>query len=155
MYKVFSSLNQFTMNETVPSKSPNMRSLHSLASRTGSAVIKGDRPLRTVPWILTVCLLLACIAPAQAQVLATQRAGFGLPANQVPAPNTPGGGVVVGGFFYATDAVNGFRHYLPSDPTNPDPVNSGILTFDNNGDSMSMGGAAGVHPVLQDGPGCV
>ena len=87
-------------------------------------------------------ILLSCFVPSYGQVLATQRAGFGLPANQVAAPNTPGGGVVVGSFFYATDQVNGFRHYLPADPTNPDPVNTGILYFDNsiNG-GMNVGGA--------------
>ena len=97
-----------------------------------------------------ISLLLACLAPAQTQVLSTQRAGFNLPAGQVPAPNTPGGGVVVGSFFYATDQVNGFRHYLPADPTNPDPINSGILTFDNNlNDGMSLGGAAVCIPFCK------
>ena len=100
---------------------------------------------------LTTILLLLCLASAQGQVLANQRAGFGLPANQVAAPNNPGGGVVVGSFFYATDAVNGFRHYLPADPTNPDPVNSGILYFDNNSDSMSLGGAAVCIPFCKTG----
>jgi hypothetical protein len=151
MYKVFSSLNQFTMNETVLRKSPNMRSLHTAATRTGSAVIKGNRSLKKVRWFMIVGLLLACVVSAQAQVLATQRSGFGLPANQVAAPNTPGGGVVVGSFFYASDAVNGFRHYLPADLTNPDPVNSGILVFDNNGDSMSLGGAAVCIPFCKTG----
>ncbi|HYL92990.1 MAG TPA: hypothetical protein VEW69_07515 [Alphaproteobacteria bacterium] len=100
---------------------------------------------------LFVTVLLVCLVPAQGQVLATQRAGFGLPAGQVAAPNTPGGGVVVGSFFYATDQVNGFRHYLPADPTNPDPVNSGILVFDNNSDSMSLGGGAVCIPFCKTG----
>src|SRR5215467_13054892 len=99
-----------------------------------------NRIKKALPWVLAG-LLLACFVPVQAQVLATQRAGFGLPAKQVAAPNTPGGGVVVGSFFYATDQVNGFRHYLPADPTNPDPVNSGILKFDNASDGFSVGGA--------------
>jgi len=96
-------------------------------------------------------MLFASLSAASAQIVATQRAGFGLPANQVAAPNTPGGGVVVGGFFYATDAVNGFRHYLPADPTNPDPVNSGILRYDNNGDSMSLGGGGVCIPFCKTG----
>ncbi len=50
--------------------------------------------------------------------------------------------MVVGSNFYATDQVNGFRHYLPADPTNPDPVNSGILVFDNANDGTSIGGGA-------------
>jgi hypothetical protein len=97
-------------------------------------------------------VLLVCLGAAQGQVVATQRAGFGLPANQVAAPNTPGGGVVVGSFFYATDQVNGFRHYLPADPTNPDPVNSGILIFDNiQNDSMSLGGTGVCIPFCKSG----
>src|SRR5437899_6298981 len=86
-----------------------------------SAIMKRHRTGKAAHLLMALGLLLGS---AHAQVLATQRAGFGLPANQVAAPNTPGGGVVVGSFFYATDQVNGFRHYLPADPTNPDPVNS-------------------------------
>src|SRR6476646_3226870 len=76
-----------------------------------TAMIKRHRSVKAIQLVLAIGLLLACFVPLEGQVLATQRAGFGLPANQVAAPNTPGGGVVVGGFFYATDAVNGFRHY--------------------------------------------
>lgn len=76
---------------------------------------------------------------AYAQTQATQRAGFGLPAGQVAAPHTPGGGVVVGSNVYEGDNVWGFRHLKPADPTNPDPVNSGILVFDSD-TSMSLGG---------------
>jgi hypothetical protein len=76
---------------------------------------------------------------AQAQVPATLRVATGLPAGQAPAPNTPGGGVVVGANLYTGDAANGFRHWKPLDPANPDPVNTGVLVFD--GDtSMSLGG---------------
>ena len=72
---------------------------------------------------------------------ATERAAFGLPAGQTAAPNTPGGGVVVGSNLYTGDAANGFRHWKPLDPTNADPVNSGILVYD--GDlSRSVGGTA-------------
>lgn len=72
-------------------------------------------------------------------LVATQRVGFGLPAGQVAAPNTPGGGVVVGQNLYTGDAANGFRHWTPVDPSNPDPVNSGILVFDPDF-SFSLGG---------------
>ena len=110
-----------------------------------------NRVKPALPW-LAVAVMLACFVSAHGQVIATQRAGFGLPANQVAAPNTPGGGVVVGSFFYATDQVNGFRHYLPADPTNPDPINSGTLTFDNNlNDGMSLGGAAVCIPFCKTG----
>ena len=70
---------------------------------------------------------------------ATQRVGFGLPAGQVAAPNTPGGGVVVGNNLYTGDAANGFRHWKPVDPTNADALNSGILVFDSD-PSRSLGG---------------
>jgi|SRR5579859_2396877 len=76
-------------------------------------------------------ILLALLTPMQGQVVATQRAGFNLPIGQVPAPNTPGGGVVIGNDFYASDAANGFRHYVPAGPANPDPINNGFLVFDN------------------------
>jgi hypothetical protein len=108
--------------------------------------------MKRLQLIAFTTMLFASLSAADAQVLATQRAGTGLPAGQVPAPNTPGGGVVVGAFFYATDQVNGFRHYLPADPTNPDPVNSGILYFDNiQNDGMSLGGAAVCIPFCKTG----
>jgi len=116
------------------------------------AMMKFHRPGKAIQLVLACGLLLVGIVSARGQVLATQRAGFGLPANQVAAPNTPGGGVVVGPYFYATDQVNGFRHYLPADPTNPDPVNNGILIFDNNqNDGMSLGGAAVCIPFCKSG----
>jgi hypothetical protein len=121
-------------------------------SHQGTATIGLKLKMKKLHVVVVAAVLFAYLLPSQGQVLATQRAGFGLPAGQVPAPNTPGGGVVVGSFFYATDAVNGFRHYLPADPTNPDPVNSGILIFDNNlNDGMSMGGAAVCIPFCKTG----
>lgn len=70
---------------------------------------------------------------------AVQRAGFGLPPGQVVAPNTPGGGVVVGTNFYSGDGANGFRHWKPVDPANQDPVTAGILVYDSD-PSRSIGG---------------
>ncbi|HET6181731.1 MAG TPA: hypothetical protein VFE61_32735 [Candidatus Sulfotelmatobacter sp.] len=97
--------------------------------------------MKTFQHLRLATLLLASLSAAQGQVLATQRAGFALPPGQVAAPNTPGGGVVVGNNFYASDAVNGFRHYKPSDAANPDPINTGTLVFD--GDtSHSLGGTS-------------
>ena len=90
-----------------------------------------------------VFLTLLVASPlVHAQVQATLRAEFNLPAGQVPAPNTPGGGVVVGSHVYATDQVNGLRHYRPADPNNPDPVNTGVLVFDNANNGMSLGGTS-------------
>ena len=83
--------------------------------------------------------LVVCLAPARSQVLATQRVGFNLPPGQVAAPNTPGGGVVVGNNLYTGDAANGFRHWMPVDPANPDPIDSGILVFDPS-TNFSLGG---------------
>src|SRR5262249_53008726 len=127
--------------------------VNSCANRDASAMMKFYRTGKAIQLVLACGLLLAGIVPAHGQVLATQRAGFGLPANQVAAPNTPGGGVVVGSFFYATDQVNGFRHYLPADPANPDPVNAGILQYDNAfADGMSIGGEAPFLPLFQNPP---
>jgi hypothetical protein len=83
-------------------------------------------------------------------VAATQRAGFNLPAGQVPAPNTPGGGVVVGSSLYTGDAAQGFRHWKPADPANPDPINSGFLVFDQTL-GMSLGGGGLCLPFCQVG----
>ena len=91
--------------------------------------------------VLPAVIFLACLTSVQAQVLATERAAFGLPPGQVAAPNTPGGGVVVGSNLYASDAVNGFRHYKPADPNNPDPINTGALVFDTD-TSRSLGGTS-------------
>lgn len=79
-------------------------------------------------------------------LVATQRVGFGLPAGQVAAPNTPGGGVVVGTNLYTGDGANGFRHWTPADPSDPDPLNSGILVFDSD-ISKSIGGG-GLCPLF-------
>lgn len=146
--KVVNTKNISRVNESSRMNEPTVKPFIDCSA---SAMIKRHRPMKAIQSVLAIGLLLACVAPLHAQVLSTQRAGFGLPANQVAAPNTPGGGVVVGSFFYATDAVNGFRHYLPDDPTNPDPVNTGILAFDNNGDSMSLGGAAVCIPFCKTG----
>ena len=91
-----------------------------------------------------------CLVPVQGQVLATQRAGFGLPAGQVTAPNTPGGGVLVGNNFYTGDGAQGFRHWTPADANNPDPVNTGILVFDTN-TSFSIGGGGVCAPFCKVG----
>src|SRR5215467_7169083 len=128
---VASSANELTTIENSLSKSTAY-----LLSAAGA--MKAHRPGKKAHWLLTAGLLVASLLPAQGQVLATQRAGFNLPTNQVAAPNTPGGGVVVGSFFYATDQVAGFRHYQAADPTNADPVNTGILQYDNVSDGMSV-----------------
>lgn len=56
---------------------------------------------------ILAAILFSSLAPAQGQVLATQRVGFGLPPGQTPAPNTPGGGVLVGNNLYTGDGAGG------------------------------------------------
>jgi hypothetical protein len=141
--KICSCINESTKHQISIGK--------SAGNHSKTATIHNNCHRRAIQLMLAIAVLLTGLVPAQGQIVATQRAGFGLPANQVAAPNTPGGGVVVGSFFYATDQVNGFRHYLPADPTNPDPVNNGILVFDNNGDSMSMGGGGACIPFCKTG----
>jgi hypothetical protein len=97
-----------------------------------------------------VAVLFFGLVPVQGQVLATQRVGFGLPPGQVAAPNTPGGGVLVGNNLYTGDAAQGFRHWTPADPNNPDPVNTGILVFDTN-TSFSLGGGGACIPFCKVG----
>jgi len=100
--------------------------------------------------VTVVAAVVFCLVPVQGQVLATQRAGFGLPPGQVAAPNTPGGGVLVGNNLYTGDGAQGFRHWTPADPNNPDPVNTGILVFDTN-TSFSLGGGGACIPFCKVG----
>src|SRR5262249_35789769 len=97
--------------------------------------------------IAVTTTLFASFAVANAQLVATQRAGFGLPPGQTAAPNTPASAVVVGSNVYSTDGAQGFRHYIPADPANPDPVNTGILEFDTASDFTSIGGG-GLCPIF-------
>jgi hypothetical protein len=97
--------------------------------------------------IAITTMLFAFLAAANAQLVATQRAGFGLPSGQTAAPNTPASAVIVGSNVYATDGAQGFRHYIPADSANPDPVNTGILEFDIASDGTSIGGG-GLCPIF-------
>jgi len=103
----------------------------------------------------TACATLQFVSSADAYaqatlVQATQVAGFGLPSGDILAPNTPGGGVVIGGNFYSGDGAQGFRHWQPADPTNPDPINSGMLIFDVD-PSKSLGGGTACIPICKVG----
>jgi hypothetical protein len=106
--------------------------------------------MRRIGLELSVLFALAGATAVYGQVLATQRAGFGLPAGQVAAPNTPGGAVVVGSNLYTGDGAQGFRHWTPADPANPDPINGGILVYDGN-TSFSLGGGGLCLPFCQVG----
>lgn len=98
--------------------------------------------MKALQRMLLAATVFMSAASVEGQVLATERAANGLPPGQVAAPNTPGGGVVVGHFLYVTDAVWGFRHYQPADSNNPDPIDTGTLVFDNANDGLSLGGTA-------------
>lgn len=88
---------------------------------------------------IAACAALSLASSALAQVVATQRAGQGLPPGQIFAPSSPGGLVIVGSDVYVGDGVQGLRHFIPADPLNADPVNSGTLVFDTN-QAHSLGG---------------
>lgn len=78
--------------------------------------------------LLTLSLLSSTAAYGQVQ--ATLRAAFGFPSGQTVSPTVPAGAVVVGSNLWTGDGFDGFRHWIPADPNNPDPINSGILVPD-------------------------
>jgi hypothetical protein len=80
-------------------------------------------------------------AAAYGQVQATLRAETGFPAGQSVAPTVPAGAVVVGSNLWTGDGFDGFRHWIPADPHNPDPINSGILVPDSTL-GFSLGGGS-------------
>ncbi len=55
-------------------------------------------------------------AASYGQVPAIQRAGFNLPAGQVPAPNTPGGVAVIFDSLFVGDGAQGLRRFAHQDP---------------------------------------
>jgi hypothetical protein len=62
---------------------------------------------------------------------------------------------IVGTNLWVGDAAQGFRHYIPIDPNNADPINTGQWTFDINS-NFSIGGGScflfcSVGQVAQDG----
>jgi hypothetical protein len=107
--------------------------------------------MKRIRLILLTTILVTSFYAAYGQVLATQRAGFNLPAGQTVAPNTPGGGVVVGSNVYIDDGAQGFIHLMPADPNNPDPVNSGDLMYDPRIGSFTLGGGGTCIPFCKLG----
>ena len=99
--------------------------------------------------------LLAC-ALADAQVPADLAASSGIPAGNIFAPDTPAGMVIIGANVWVGDEAQGLRHYIPVDPNNVDPINTGQMMFDTNTE-WSMGGGTACIPwcsvgqVAQDG----
>lgn len=91
--------------------------------------------------------LVAILAPASAgaQVAADLVAASGIPPGNNFAPHTPSGMVFLGTNVWAGDEAQGFRHYIPVDPANPDPINTGQFQFDI-AFGWSMGGGTACVP---------
>lgn len=95
-------------------------------------------------------------ALADAQVAANQVAGPGIPAGNNFAPHTPAGMVIIGANVWVGDEAQGLRHYIPVDPNNVNPINTGQMKFDTSSDWSIGGGTAcipwcSVGQVAQDG----
>jgi len=95
-------------------------------------------------------------ALANAQVAVDLVAASGIPAGNNFAPHTPAGMVIIGANVWVGDEAQGFRHYMPVDPNNADPVNTGQIMFDINTEWSIGGGTAcipwcSVGQVVQDG----
>jgi hypothetical protein len=81
------------------------------------------------------------------------RPGIGGPGPE--APHTPAGTAIIGNNIWVGDEAQSFRHYIPVDPNNADPLNTGQLQFDN-ATNWSIGGGScflwcSVGQVAQDG----
>ncbi len=103
-------------------------------------------------WIPVIVL---ASATAGAQVVADLVAAPEIPAGSAFAPHTPAGVAIVGTNIWVGDAAQGFRHYVPVDPNNTDPINMGQLKFDID-PNFSIGGGScflfcSVGQVAQDG----
>jgi hypothetical protein len=104
-----------------------------------------------------VCAAAAVLVsvPGGAQVAADLVAAPGIPAGSAFAPHTPAGTVIIGSNLWVGDEAQGLRHYIPVDPNNIDPMNTGQLMFDIN-TSWSIGGGScfiwcSVGQAAQDG----
>ena len=92
--------------------------------------------------------------PCGAQIAADLVAAPGIGPGP-EAPHTPAGIAIIGSNIWVGDAAQGFRHYLPADPNNIDPINTGQLKFDINTEWSIGGGACflwcSVGQTAQDG----
>jgi len=110
---------------------------------------------RTRLTIGIVAALLSC-AFANAQIAADLVTAAGIPAGNNFAPHTPAGMMIIGPNIWVGDEVQGLHHYIPVDPNNLDPINTGQWMFDINTEwSIGGGGACipwcSVGQVVQDG----
>jgi hypothetical protein len=92
---------------------------------------------------------------ASAQVAADLVAAPEIPAGRLFAPHTPSGFVTIGTNVWVGDEAQGLRHYVPVDPNNTDPLNTGQLMFDINTEWSVGGGSCfiwcSVGQAAQDG----
>ena len=93
---------------------------------------------------------------ADAQVAADLVAASGIPAGNNFAPHTPAGMLIIGSNIWVGDEVQGLHHYVPADPNNVDPINTGKIMFDTNTEWSVGGGTAcipwcSVGQIVQDG----
>lgn len=98
------------------------------------------------------------VGSAVAQVLPDLVAASNIPAGSIFAPHTPAGMVIIGTSVWVGDEAQGLRHYVPVDPANTNPVNTGQLMFDTDPQWSLGGGTActpwcGVGEIAQDGSG--
>ena len=104
-----------------------------------------------------VCAAAVCLmsVPGTAQVVADLVAGPGIGGPGPEAPHTPAGTAIIGNNLWVGDEAQGFRHYIPVDPTNADPLNTGQLQFDISPNWSAGGGSCvlwcSVGQVAQDG----
>ena len=106
-------------------------------------------------FVMSAAAALLVVVPGMAQVAADLVAGPGIPAGNIFAPHTPAGTVFIGPNLWVGDEAQGFRHYIPVDPNNADPINTGQLVFDTNPEFSIGGGACipwcSVGQAAQDG----
>jgi hypothetical protein len=103
-----------------------------------------------------IAAALLASALANGQIVADLVAASGIPTGNIFAPHTPAGMVIIGTNVWVGDEVQGLHHYVPVDPNNVDPINTGQFVFDTNTE-WSMGGGTACVPwcsvgqVAQDG----
>jgi hypothetical protein len=106
---------------------------------------------------IVIASALSCLGgTAMAQVPATLVAVSGVPSGSIFAPHTPAGMVIIGKDLWVGDEAQWLRHYVPVNPANHDPINTGQLMFDTTPDWSAGGGTAcipwcGVGEIAQDG----
>jgi hypothetical protein len=109
----------------------------------------------TVPKVIFAVVTAIASASVNAQVAADLVAAPGIPPGSPFAPHTPAGTVIIAENLWVGDEAQGVRHYIPIDPNNTDPINTGQLMFDTD-PNWSVGGGScfiwcSVGQAAQDG----